>query len=226
VVFQMIRAVIATALLLGAGSIIGGPADQSQRLDVVVGKALDAKPSSREEGRQAADDATAAALIGAIATRFSQRRIEVELGEVDVAPAGLVQRDLSGSGRLRIGTDAGWLPFRFHALYDTEQASVGSPQLTLGSDQPGSLLAARSPVVRQLGNELARRFHSEFAQPSARIALDTVRSSPAGDHYLQLQARGTARFGREGQAGADIRALYDTRSGDWLQLDYELVDRS
>lgn len=223
----MIRIAIAAALLLGAGSIIGGPASQQPpRLDVVVGKALEAAPESREEGRQAVDDATAAAVIGAIATQFGQRRIEVELGRIDATPAGLVQRDLSGSGRLRIGTDAGWLPFRFHALYDTEQASVGSPQLTLGTDQPGALLAAGSPVVRQLDSELARRFHLEFAQQSARIALNSVRSVPAGDHYLQLQARGTARFGREGQASADIRALYDTRSGDWLQLDYELVDRS
>ena len=112
------------------------------------------------------------------------------------------------------------------ALYDTEQASVGSPQLTLGTHGPGAVLAARSPVVRQLGSELARRFRAEFAQQSARIALGPVHSSPAGDHYLQLHARATARFGGEGQAGADIRALYDTRSGDWLQLDYDLVDRS
>ena len=221
----MIRAAIAAALLLGAG-FIGNPAIPTQRLEVVVGKALGAAPASREEGRQAVDDATAAALIGAIATQFGQRRIEVELGRIDAAPAGLVQRELSGSGRLRIGSDAGWLPFHFRALYDTEQASVGSPQLTLGTHGPGAVLAARSPVVRQLGSELARRFRAEFAQQSARIALGPVRSSPAGDHYLQLHARATARFGGEGQAGADIRALYDTRSGDWLQLDYDLVDRS
>ena len=221
----MLRAVIAAALLLGAG-FIGSPASQPQRLQVVVGKALDAAPTSREEGRQAVDDAAAAALIGAIATQFGQRRVEVELGRIDAVPAGLVQRDLDGSGRLRIGGDAGWLPFRFHALYDTEQASVGSPQLTLGTDSPGAVLAARSPVVRRLGSELARRFRAEFAQQSARIALGTVHSSPAGDHYLQLHARATARFGGDGQAGADIRALYDTRNGDWLQLDYDLVDRS
>jgi hypothetical protein len=221
----MIRAAIAAALLLGAG-FIGSPASPPQRLEIVVGKALDAEPGSREEGRQAVDDATAAALIGAIATQFGQRRIEVELGRIDATPAGLVQRDLSGSGRLRIGSDAGWLPFRFHALYDTEQASVGSPQLTLGPDGPGVVLAARSPIVRQLGSELARRFRAEFAQQSPRIALGVVHSSRAGDHYLQLHARATARFGGDGPAGADIRALYDIRSGDWLQLDYELVDRS
>lgn len=222
----MSRLAIAAALLLGAGSIIGGPATSPPRVDVVGGKALAAASASRAEGRQAIDDATAAALIGAIATQFGQRPIAVELGKVDAAPAGLVQRDLSGGGRLRIGTDADWLPFRFHALYDTDRASVGSPRLTVGTDDPQAELAPRSPIVRQLGRELGRRLRAEFAQQSARIALGTVRSAPAGGHYLQLHASGTARFGGEGQAGADIRALYDTRSGDWLQLDYELGDRS
>ena len=95
----MVRAAIAAALLLGAG-FIGNPAIPTQRLEVVVGKALGAAPASREEGRQAVDDATAAALIGAIATQFGQRRIEVELGRIDAAPAGLVQRELNGSGRV------------------------------------------------------------------------------------------------------------------------------
>jgi hypothetical protein len=221
----MIRAVIAAALLVGAGSLVGGPAQHGHTAPVVTGRAMDATPASRREGELAVDDAAAAALIGAIATQFGQRRIEVELDRIDARPAGLVQRDLSGSGRLRFGTDAGWLPFRFRALYDAELASVGSPQLTLGTEQSGTPVAAYSPIARKLGSELARRFHAEFAQQPARIALDTVRSVPAGDHYLQLIAHGTARFGGEGQAGADIHALYDTRSGDWLQLDYALLDR-
>jgi hypothetical protein len=221
----MIRTAIAAALLLGAGSIVGTPPVPAAGATRVVGTTLAPGPATREEGRQAVDDATAAALIGAISTQFEHRKVEVQLGRIDVAPAGFVQRDLSGTGRLRIGSDADWLAFRFRALYDTEQASVDSPQLTLGSDQPGTLLADRSPVVRQLDAELSRRFHDEFAHQPARIALGAVRSLPAGDHYLQLQARGTARFGGEGQADADIRAFYDTRTGDWLQLDYALGDR-
>ena len=221
----MIRAAIVVALLLGAGSIAGMPVVSAGSVTRVVGKPLAAQPATREEGVQAVDDATAAALIGAIATQFDQRRVEVELGRIDAAPAGFVQRELSGNGRLRIGDDTTWLPFHFHALYDTEQATVDSPQLTLGSDEPGALLARRSPIVQRLGSELARRFHQEFAQQPAQIALDTVRSAPAGGHYLQLRARGVARFGGEGQAGADIQALYDTRNGAWLQLDYQLADR-
>lgn len=221
----MIRAAIVVALLLGAGSIAGMPAVSAGSATRVVGKPLAAQPATREEGVQAVDDATAAALIGAIATQFDQRRVEVELGRIDAAPAGFVQRELSGNGRLRIGDDTTWLPFHFHALYDTEQATVDSPQLTLGSDEPGALLARRSPIVQRLGSELARRFHQEFAQQPAQIALDTVRSAPAGGHYLQLRARGVAHFGGEGQAGADIHALYDTRNGAWLQLDYQLADR-
>jgi len=218
----MTRLAIAAALLLGAGSIIGGPVQSPPRVDVVV----DVAPAPHEQGHKGIDDATAAALTTAIAGQFGQRQVDVELGMVEATPAGLVQRDLAGSGRLRFGTDSAWLPFRFHALYDTDLASVSAPQLTLGGGDPQFPLAARSPVARQLARELTRRFHAEFAQQSARIALDTVRSTPAGDHYLQLHASGTARFGGEGQAGADIRALYDTRTGDWLQLNYELVDHS
>ena len=33
-----------------------------------------------------------------------------------------------------------------------------------------------------------------------------------------------SRDSRRGQADADIRAFYDTRTGDWLQLDYALGD--
>ena len=223
----MIRTAIAAALLLGAGSISGLlPAPASKEgATRVVGKALDSRPATRGEGTLAVDDATAAALIGAISTQFDQRRVEVELGRIDAAPAGFIQRDLSGSGRLRIGDDAAWLPFRFHALYDTEQASVDSPHVTLGSDQPGALLPPHSPVVRRLGNELSRRFRQEFAQQPARIELGAVRSVPTGGHYLQIRARGIASFVGEGQAGADIRAFYDEHSGDWLQLDYQLTDR-
>ena len=220
----MIRAAIAAALLLGVGSITGGPPAQGSGSNP-VGNTPEAAAALRHEHLQTTDKAVAAALVHAISTHFDQRRIQVELGRIDAMPAGLVQRVLSGSGRLRIGTDAGWLPFHFHALYDATQATVDSAQLTLRADQPGALLGACSPVVRQLDGELDRRFHAEFAQQPARIALDTVRSLPAGDHYLQLQAHGTARFGREGRTGAEIHALYDTRNGDWLQLDYELVDR-
>jgi len=221
----MIRTAIAAALLLGAGSIVGTPNVPAATATRVVGTALARMPATREEGTQAVDDATAAALIGAISSQFERRKVEVQLGRIDVAPAGFVQRDLSGNGRLRIGGDTDWLPFHFHTLYDTEQATVESPRLTLGSSQPGALLAQRSPMVRRLDAELSRRFHEEFASQPSRIAVGAVHSLPAGDHYLQLQARGSAHFGREGQADADIHALYDTRTGDWLQLDYVLGDR-
>jgi hypothetical protein len=189
---------------------------------VVVGHSLDLAPQSRMEGNQAIDDATAAALIGAISAQFGERRIEVKLDSVNATPAGLIQRDLRGSGRLLIGRDDTWIPFRFKALYDTEHASVGYPDLTLGSDQPGKSLSTEAAIAKRLVAEVDARLRDEFAGQPASFAMDSVRVEPAGTRYLRLQANGVAQFGREGDASAGIRALYDTRTGDWLQLEYEL----
>src|SRR4249919_3220802 len=72
----MLRIVIATTLLLGAGSIAGAPATS------VIGKALAPAPQSRAEAVVDIDDATAAALIGAISSQFGERAVQVRLGRV------------------------------------------------------------------------------------------------------------------------------------------------
>lgn len=226
----MHRTLLATAMLVGCGliaSAMAGPlaedaVSQPAAPRAIVGKSLDFSPESRMEGNQAIDDATAAALIGAISSQFSERQVEVKLDKVDVAPVSIIQRDIRGTGRLLIGKDDVWIPFRFNALYDTEQASVGYPDLTLGSDDPGQLALADSALTKKLAVEVDRRLHQEFAQQPARIALETVHVIPAGNRYLRLQAIGTADFGRDGATGAGVQALYDLRTGEWLQVNYEL----
>jgi len=212
----MLRIVIASMLLLGAGSIAGMPAIS------VTGKALAPPPQSRAEAVVAIDDATAAALIGAISSQFGERAVQVRLGEVRATSAGIVQRDLHGTGQLQLGRDPVWIPFRFRALYDTEQASVGSPTLTLGEGTPSHVLARNDAVAKALADEVGRRLHREFTQQATDIRLDDVRSAPAGAGYLRLEANGTALFGGDGRAATRIRALYDPRNGDWLQLNYDL----
>lgn len=208
----------ATAILV-SGLMLSASAPATS---VVVGHSLEPAPQSRMEGNQAIDDAVAAALIGAISTQFGQRKVEVKLDNVVATPAGLIQRDIRGSGRLRIGQDKTWIPFRFEALYDTEQASVGYPDLTLGSGQPGKSLSPDTTIARRLVAEVDARLRDEFAGQPASFTVDSVRVEPAGTRYLRVQANGVAQFGREGDADAGIRALYDTRTGDWLQLEYEL----
>jgi hypothetical protein len=223
----MRRTLLATATLLGyalfASAVsASGPGAAHPSLPAIVGKSLDLAPQSRMEGNQAIDDATAAALIGAISNQFGERTVEVKLDKVVVTPAGIIQRELHGAGRLLIGKDAIWIPFRFTAIYDTEQASVGYPDLVLGGGPSGQTALADATMTRKLTVEVDRRLHQEFAQQPVHIALDKVHVVPAGDRYLRLQANGTAQFGSEGATEAGVQALYDVRTGNWLQVSYEL----
>lgn len=209
-------------LLAGAGLVATAAPSPGQAQQAIAAKALDATPQSRMEGERAIDAAIAASLIGAVSSEFDTGGVEVKLDKVEVAPAGLVQRDVRGNGRLLIGEDAEWIPFRFAALYDTQSSSVDYPSLVLGTSEPGQSLATDARVARQLENEVDRRLDLEFAGQSVRFALDEVQMSPAGGHYQQLQANGIADFGAEGRAAAGVQALYDPSSGRWLHVRYEL----
>jgi hypothetical protein len=210
--------VFSTAILM-SGLMLSASAPATS---VVVGHSLHPAPQSRMEGNQAIDDAAAAALIGAISGQFGERKVEVKLDTVEATPAGLIQRDIRGTGRLLIGQDDTWIPFRFHVLYDTEQASAGYPDLVLGSDQPGKSMPADAAIAKRLAAEVDMRLRDEFAGQPVSFTMDSVRVQPAGTRYLRLQANGIAQFGREGDASAAVRALYDIRTGEWLRLDYEL----
>jgi hypothetical protein len=213
-------ALLSLMLLAGAGLVASAAPSGTQAPQAIVAKALDATPESRMEGDQAIDAAVAAALIGAISSEFDERRVEVKLDRVEVAPAGLVQRDVRGTGRLMIGSDEDWIPFEFAALYDTELSSVDYPALTLGGT--GQAVAADAGLTRRLANEVDRRLGIEFAEQPVELRLDSVRLLPAGRHYLRLDANGIADFGAEGSTQAGVQALYDPRNGEWLRVSYDL----
>src|SRR5512133_1743449 len=109
----MRRSLLTIALLAGCG-LAATIVTASPTETAVVGKSR-APVESRMEGAQAIDDATAAALIGAISGQFDERDVQIRLEHVDVEPAGLVQRNLSGTGRLQMGEGETWIPFRFKA---------------------------------------------------------------------------------------------------------------
>ena len=188
----------------------------------VVGTSLAADPQSRMQARQVIDDATAAALIGVISSEFDEPNVVVKLDHVEAIPAGIIQRELQGAGRLQLGNDGTWIPFGFQALYDTEQSSVGNPTLTLGDASSGEGTTADAAMAKILTAAVAQRLHQEFAQQPVRLELGSVRTMAAGKNYLQVQARGTASFGREGATDADVHGLYDVRKNQWVQLRYEL----
>lgn len=209
-------------LLAGAGLVASVMPVSGQAQQAIVAKALDATPESRVEGDQAIDAALAASLIGAVSTEFDQGPVEVKLDEVKVAPAGLVQRDVRGNGRLLIGGDGEWIPFRFTALYDTRLSSVDYPSLVLGTDEPGRPVATDAHLATELAREVDRRLGFEFAGQPVRFTLDGVRLSRAGSRYQRVEASGIADFGAEGSTSAGVQALYDPRNGQWLHVRYEL----
>src|SRR6187549_2404421 len=81
---------------------------------VAAGNAIDARI------RESMDDATAAALIGALETRFAGREVALRMGDVQSERASLRDIALSGNAQIRLGQDATWLPISFEALYDTD----------------------------------------------------------------------------------------------------------
>lgn len=219
---NLLNATLVTALI-GAGllgSAAGAEAAGAQAH--VVGKSLAPEPQSRMQAKQAIDDATAAALIGAISSQFAERSVVVKLDHVDATPAGIIQRDLHGDGRLQIGNDATWIPFRFQALYDTERGNVGEPKLTLGDAGSDQGATANAALTDKLTAAVAKRVQQEFPDQAVRMALDSVRTISAGRNYLQVRARGTASFGKDGVTDADVHGLYDVRRERWVQLGYEL----
>lgn len=188
----------------------------------VNAQARDGRPQSRVEGGAAMDDAIAAALIGAVSNQFGERRVGVRLDRLSVEPASLRDRSISGEGRLRIGPGGSWIPFRFDALYDTYQASVSYPYLVIGASSTEQVLSTDSRLARALDRRLDHALAAEFAQQEVDLTLDHVTSAPAGERYLAVRALGTAAFAGEGSTAAQVQALYDRRSGEWLRVGYEL----
>lgn len=215
---------IAIATLFGCGLLASAIASQpaSTPPKAIEARAIDATPQSRVEGEQAIDAAVAAAVIGAISTQFGEREVEVKLDKVQATPVSLVQTGIEGAGRLQFGRQDEWIPFRFATLYDTSNATVTAPRLTIGADEAGQDIAPDSALAMQLAAEVDERLQDEFAQQPATMVLDKVTAVAAGTRYVRVEALGTADFGGEGATAANVEGLYDRRNQQWLRIDYEL----
>lgn len=212
-------------LMIASGSLLtvataAQPASNGPK--VITATAIDRTPQSRAEATQGVDAAVAAALIGAISEQFDERMIQVKLDRVDSTPTSIAQRDIHGSGRLKIGDDATWIPIAFTALYDSTDASVGFPILTLGEAAAGDPLPSGADISQQLASEVGHRLDREFASQQVRFDLDQVRVSHVGNRYLRVDANGTTDFGAEGSTATGVHALYDPRQDQWLRVSYEL----
>ena len=194
----------------------------------IHGRAIGPAAQSRAEGDMAMDGAVAAAVIGAVSREFGERRVEVKLDSVSVQPASLRDRDVAGHGRILIGDsdasdDARWIPIQFKALYDTQTASVSYPALVLGEDgASASELSLDAPLAVALGVRIDAALAEEFAQQPAQMVVDRITTTAAGTRYLRVEALGTADFASEGTAAAQVDALYDRKTGQWLRVAYEI----
>lgn len=174
------------------------------------------------EAAQSLDAAIAAALIGAISGQFGERKVEVKLDHVQSDPVNLIDLNVRGDGRLRIGDDEQWLPIRFAGLYDSVAAVVVQPRLTVGDVGEGVDIPLDSAIAIGLQAEAARRVQAEFARQPASLKLDRVREIATGKRYARLEANGAVDFADQGSSMATIHALYDRQDKEWLQLRYEL----
>lgn len=179
-------------------------------------------PHSRIEGDQALDGAVAAAVIAGVSRQFGESRVEVRLDSVGVQPASIRDRVVGGHGRLKLGRERAWIPFRFEALYDTESTAVSHPRLVLGEASPGNEIASDSEIARALTERVGTALNDEFSQQAFDLVIDRVVAQDVGDRLVQVRGSGTVDFGPDGATAAQIDALYDPAESRWLHVTYEL----
>lgn len=210
-----------TAIVVAAGA-MGAQSVSADTPTTIHAQSLDNRPASRIEGDEAMDAAVAAAVIGAVSQQFGETQVAVKLDKVAVDPASLLDRTVSGDGRLQIGSDLEWVPFQFAALYDTVGTSVSYPQLKIGGDGSAQSVAGNSKIAKGLATKVDAALRSEFPQQPVEMVMERVTTSAVGTRYLRVQGTGTADFGVEGTTAAQVEALYDHTNGRWLRVDYEL----
>lgn len=170
--------------------------------------------------RELVNDAIAAAVIGSVTRQFNTDDVTVKLDAVEVLPASIQDREVRGTGRLRIGGDAEWIPFRLAAHYDTESTEVTYPRLQLGQGAPAR--AADPRMTARLSGAVSRALAEEFSGQPVAWALSEARTADQGGRFVRVSATGVADFGAEGQVPADVEALFDRVTGRFLRVSYEL----
>lgn len=168
--------------------------------------------------RASIDDATAAALIGALETRFAGREVALRMGDVESERASLRDIALKGTAQIRLGQDAAWMPIRFEALYDTDTRAVLSPAIVL--EGAGVAAAPRLPLPG-LQAQVSQAMSNEFASQQVDVSLQKARVIGSDGRRLVVRAQGIARFDGSDTAPVTVRALYEKGSGRWLDAQYD-----
>lgn len=217
---------IALLLAIAAMGAMAGHADDKPLL--VEGKGIaavanNAGLSEDARAQQAIDAATAAALIGALQSRFDGYNVQLRLGDMHSERVSLRDIALSGEGGIRLGKDEAWLPIRFEALYDTTEQSVLSPNIVLGATLASAQSADQLPL-KGLQAQVDRAMEVEYASNQVDFALADARVVGDDGVRLVVQGDGIARFDGEERVAVTLQALYDRSSKRWLDPQYALIE--
>lgn len=173
--------------------------------------------------QQAIDAATAAALIGALQSRFEGYDVQLRLGDVRSERVSLRDLALHGEASLRLGNGDTWLPIRFDALYDTTEQAVLSPNIVLGATLASARPADRLPL-KGLQAQVDRAMDADYLSNQVDFSLADARVVGDDGVRLVVQGDGVARFDGEERVPVTLQALYDRESGRWLDPQYALVE--
>lgn len=136
-------------------------------------------------------DATAAALIGALETRFAGGDVALRMGGVQGERASLRDIALHGNAQIRLGQDAAWLPTSFEALYDTDTQSVLSPSIALEGTGVAGTKTAALPLPG-LQAQVVEAMASAFASQRVDVSLQDARVVCNDGRRLVVRAQGIA----------------------------------
>ena len=214
--FALLTAIVIAVFVMGAQKV------SADTPTTIRAQSLESRPASRMEGDEAMDGAVAAAVIGAVSQQFGDTQVAVKLDTVAVDAASVRDRTVSGDGRLQIGDDVEWIPFQFAALYDTVGTKVSYPQLKIGGSPGTRSIASNSKMARALATKVDAALRVEFQEQPVELVLERVITSDVGTRYLQVKGMGTADFGEEGATAAQVDALFDRTTSQWLRVSYEL----
>lgn len=171
-------------------------------------------------GVQAINDATAAAVIGALETRFAGQGVQFQMGVVRAERISLRDMALHGDGEIRFSQGA-WMPITFDALFDSGTQTVESPSIVLGTNATAT--SANALPLDVLQAEVAKRMGVEFASQAVAFELDHTSIVGGDGRRIVVDGNGVALFDQEDAAPVHVQAVYDGASKRWIDASYEFT---
>jgi hypothetical protein len=209
-------------LVLFTCALAGLPGVPRAAQDATTRPASATGAASASSGDEVLDNAVAAVVVSALTEQFGDEAISVRLDTMDVRVANPRDRLVSGEGRMRVGDDPEWIPFRYRMVYDTTFASAGRPSLDFAGDRAGEReMPNDATLVRQLDDHVVADLDRQFGTRT-RLQLDRISTVAIGRRFLRIEAGGVADLGLDGTMPVRIVALYDNARSAWQRIDYDL----